>query len=1084
MRVGFRAGLRFVFVLAVCSAAPRVVMAQAPEISVRRTGPEQLTADPGARITVSFMVTNRGRRDRLVETRLSLPRSWQPVIPDSGVAVSAGGSELNLIPIAIPPDARAGPYVVRYAAAQPAPPSGSSGVQDSVVITVAERKQMAAELSSAPRFVAAGESYRADFVIRNAGNAPAIARVQLTGNQDIAARLDSAFVHLEPGEERKVSALVGTNAGEGRKIIQRVGVLAMSSGDSTTRASAVSIVEVVPRRTRAASARHSVPMQLGLGSTGEDGRLTPELRGGGFLSPARAARVDFLFRPRSPGSFMAAQDEYWMTIGRADHYRVRLGDQSYGTSRLLQPFRPGAGGAAEVVFGRLTLGAQGQRDRRSYFLSRESQYGGTIDLRLLADRASVGGAFLSRSGVNPGTILQGHGGLQLPGSSTFQWEYGLGNSRRGRGDAYVALLSGSVGRLSYGLQREASDSAFPGLGAGITHSAATLRLPATRHVTLFGSVAQNLAVVSSASSVLHREVESGVDLTHFLGLAYRLTRDTGFTPAPAKTGTSIRAFATLPLRRLTLGARVEGGYSVNDGAPTVHIPFRRIGGNTVLSIAGQSLGASIERLNGTPTYGFTAVDQTSGQITAGIRLTNDTRLNVSFSTTRSPAALGGAFSLLDIGLDQRLPMGHQAQWRGQSLSYGPGTLNQRSRQHAQYLIPISVPVPGTDESGAVDVQLLEGSAGRPVAGAVVRFGGDARITDGAGRAKFSGFAPGAYYLDLDRAYLGPGRIVKPALPLTVEVVRGEKRAVELRINGAAYVEGAVHLMEFDENRRLGAPDTLVDAGGQSYVHLQLTSSGDTLRTVSNGGGHFRFGDLHPGHWVLTVLSAGVPPLHHVEVERVEFDLRPGDAREVSIRLLPVRQTVRFIEEAELKTTPEQPKRVARPGVPAALRKYIVRRRDVSLMQVALNVYEDVGLWPKLWVANRGKIARPEALHVGQRIVVPAFASLTAAEIAARNEYLASVRRREGSRWPVADSTWQPPLVRHWYTVTIHDVGLLYIASAMYGNASLWPKIWVANLDQLVAPEQLRAGQRLRVPEPAPLTPEEIAARDAYFARKR
>ena len=45
---------------------------------------------------------------------------------------------------------------------------------------------------------------------------------------------------------------------------------------------------------------------------------------------------------------------------------------------------------------------------------------------------------------------------------------------------------------------------------------------------------------------------------------------------------------------------------------------------------------------------------------------------------------------------------------------------------------------------------------------------------------------------------------------------------------------------------------------------------------------------------------------------------------------------------------------------------------------------------------------------------------------------------------------------------------MQIARFMYGTADLWPKIWLANLDQLRSPESLRSGQRLRVPEEAPL----------------
>jgi hypothetical protein len=96
----------------------------------------------------------------------------------------------------------------------------------------------------------------------------------------------------------------------------------------------------------------------------------------------------------------------------------------------------------------------------------------------------------------------------------------------------------------------------------------------------------------------------------------------------------------------------------------------------------------------------------------------------------------------------------------------------------------------------------------------------------------------------------------------------------------------------------------------------------------------------------------------------------------------------------------------------------------------------------------------------------------------------STRPAIATGWPVADATWQPPSVKHFFTVTRHDISLIQIARYMYNDASLWPKIWLAKVDHLASPDHLRAGQRLRIPDEGPLTPAEIAARNAYFARKR
>ena len=50
----------------------------------------------------------------------------------------------------------------------------------------------------------------------------------------------------------------------------------------------------------------------------------------------------------------------------------------------------------------------------------------------------------------------------------------------------------------------------------------------------------------------------------------------------------------------------------------------------------------------------------------------------------------------------------------------------------------------------------------------------------------------------------------------------------------------------------------------------------------------------------------------------------------------------------------------------------------------------------------------------------------------------------------------------WYEVKSGDT-LSKIAKEFYGDASLYPQIFEANRDQLVNPDKIRVGQKLRIP---------------------
>jgi septal ring factor EnvC (AmiA/AmiB activator) len=55
---------------------------------------------------------------------------------------------------------------------------------------------------------------------------------------------------------------------------------------------------------------------------------------------------------------------------------------------------------------------------------------------------------------------------------------------------------------------------------------------------------------------------------------------------------------------------------------------------------------------------------------------------------------------------------------------------------------------------------------------------------------------------------------------------------------------------------------------------------------------------------------------------------------------------------------------------------------------------------------------------------------------------------------------------------------------VYGNAFLWPKLWVGNRDKIKNPDIIQPGQQLRIPPKGELTSDERAAERSYWKRKQ
>jgi nucleoid-associated protein YgaU len=333
---------------------------------------------------------------------------------------------------------------------------------------------------------------------------------------------------------------------------------------------------------------------------------------------------------------------------------------------------------------------------------------------------------------------------------------------------------------------------------------------------------------------------------------------------------------------------------------------------------------------------------------------------------------------------------------------------------------------------------------------------------------------------------------------------------EVGVIEGARVTGTVRISAFATGSITDQDDTtLVDSAAVPNAIVTLTrDDGTVLRRLTDARGRFTFAGLRPGRWTLSMYAGALPGHHRLERDSIRLEVTPGDTLHSALRVIPERRTLHIIASAELTATPASSRAapraptkpragrerrprsaarrraapVSRPALelPALWHSYTVTRWDISLMQIARYMYGDASLWPKIWVANRFQLSDPDDIHPGQTLRVPQKAPLTRAE----REALAAYRKHRRTAAPRGVGIeWRRPVARHSYTVTRWDVGLMQIARYVYGDASLWPKIWVANQFQLPDPDTIRPGQTLLIPDEAPLTPAEIAARDAYLRRR-
>lgn len=877
---------------------PAIAAAQAgPEISITRLGPLRLEQDPGGAARAVFRVTGNGRQTERLQASLILPGGWRAITGAGPLELVPGASQARIVSFSVPATATPGSYPVRFVL------SGGKAVapiaSDSLLVVVRRHRRVDLKLLDAPGFSVAGKSYTARFLITNQGNAKARLRVAILSGNGLPARADSSALSIPPGASRVISVVVATRQ-EGRSMAHVLELQILDQEDDNQMASASSQVQVIPRAAEQRVRATSTQVELSARTTSVS-RTPPQLQLSGSVGDWGATQLDFLFRGRNADRLsLREEDEYRLSL-TAKGFELRVGDQLYGLSPLLEPGRNGFGGGGRLTIGPLTVGGYAQRDRRR--VAGQEQRAGFVDLGLLrAVRLGVnylsaegygGGAWTARTALGTGRYL------------AVDLEYGRGVGSRERSEAYSAHIRGHSRFLSYEVWRMRADPDFPGYYRGTAYDLGSLSVRPWRELQLTGFASRQRRRTPPGAPIpetrVDRSAEASVGYGNFVQAGYRWSEQTWNVPhAPlARVETSLR---------LRLGVPIGGGWlhpwaefsERLDPLTNLRVPFRKLGLEAAANAGpgrsySLSVGHSMERTppSTTPRAKLSATANVAQRFGSG------TRFSLSFSGNRSLESPGTVQGAADMRVEQDLPFGHRLAVRVRALSGPAVPVAEQSIVMVDYTVPLGWILPAPYSGARVTGRVLDSETGRGVQDVVVRLRDRTVITDRSGRWAFSSLEPGSYALALDPTSLPPGRTTRQELPmeLVVERQRHEKVAIEL-VRGAQ-VSGIVALYEFEKRRPDDSSGVLTIAGGMEGVVVELSGPERTLRQVSDFRGRFDFAGLAPGRWKLTVVAGELPRYHYLERNVVELELAPGRREDVTLDVLPQERRVQLVDGGDL-----------------------------------------------------------------------------------------------------------------------------------------------------------------------------------------
>ena len=229
----------------------------------------------------------------------------------------------------------------------------------------------------------------------------------------------------------------------------------------------------------------------------------------------------------------------------------------------------------------------------------------------------------------------------------------------------------------------------------------------------------------------------------------------------------------------------------------------------------------------------------------------------------------------------------------------------------RYSASFGVPISRKQSIGSIKGTVVSSKTGVPLQNIIIRTGADAAVTDEKGRFFFSAVKPGISLIDVDATQSDTTLQPFSDTPIAVEVEGKKTATLEVQMGRRNTVTGTVMkyafppedsaFMSADEETDLAGDDAIeyIRESGAQGMLLEITNGEVIYRRLTSGTGEFSFDDLIPGTWELSVYDYNLPEYHFIEEIDFVFELTEGDREEVEIRLLPLKRTIKFIDEGVL-----------------------------------------------------------------------------------------------------------------------------------------------------------------------------------------
>lgn len=891
----------------------------------RALGSRIIAANPKSVVSATFEVTNSTDRRLECFPRTLLPQGWKLITPPNQFRLERNHTTVVLLSFFIPGDARADTYEIANIFSSVQDPSIST--HQTITLRVLPVTGLKVKLIEAPQTVISGQDYSASFLVVNESNQEQHVALRVSSSNNFPFTADARGLTLCAGCTHVVRVSVQTRdtVSSGQK--HRIECTAFIAGKEETRASALSFVDIIPVRPGVTDRYFQVPAVLRLRQAldvDEKDTHAPfqaEVEGGGPLNEEGSRHIEFLFRGPDTldTSAFGRRDAYYLRTW-GDAYDLRLGDTWYSLSELTEQYLTARGADASVRY----RGAQ----LRSYYA--ESRW---TSPRVTEEAAAVGYAGdTGRFSINylgkdredfdeRDTLLTVSTGLKPVEGMDIYLEGGSGRHLDETDNAYLAKLTYAGSRLYSRVEYIYAEPDFPGYYQDKKRLSLDLSLPVT------ASLQANASFDRDKDNLERNELRpiAGLDTRFQTGLNYLPSQGISYSATwlyrsfhdrmePSRVDfitNSFRAGLIRSFSNLSFNLFGEAGRKKDRLADQEELIYEASSSLYLNLTKDQTYGAFFRYARGE--------NEETGEdrnVTAGLNAS----LTVLTSTRIQCSGQVDSYLDSDIGNKYMLTASINHTFSNRSIlsllaarTFTTDHVNNSNETSLllEYSYPFGLPAGRKNGGNSVSGVIRDAATGEAMANVLLRLDNMTAATDRDGRFIFPMVAPGVSYLNIDVSNLGFDRIPTCPNPLPVTIQEGRDVANEISITTKAVVTGRVVLYraESGDARALyglgqnpAGKDTeqpgLKEAAGIPNTLVELAGKSGNLRTLTDSRGNFFFREVRPGTWTVKIGTDTFPSYHGPEKNDFIMGIDPGETRDIPIKVLPRKRSIRIIEQGE------------------------------------------------------------------------------------------------------------------------------------------------------------------------------------------